>query len=42
MENDRKNTEQIIELLKQAIADPSTPEDKRAEYREELGDIVHS
>jgi hypothetical protein len=31
----------LIDVLAAAIADPNTPEDKRAEYREELGGIAN-
>ena len=36
-EHDRR----ILAALKAAIADPSTPESKRTEYREELGIIAN-
>lgn len=34
-----ENDKRLITALEAAIADPSTPADKRAEYREELGGI---
>ena len=35
-----EDDKRIPAALKAAIADPSTPEAKRAEYREELGSIA--
>ncbi len=32
----------ILDALKSAIADPNTPKEKRAELREELGEIATS
>lgn len=34
------NDRRILDALKAAIADPNTPEDQRAELREELGVIA--